>query len=161
MKRRLSDHDDDAIHRLTAFCGRHDDPRPSLAYVHVRNGWAWATDTYRAAFLPVDLNLGTRTYAIPVHEAYAGGSVSLTPPVGGETGAADWDLVCTLPGRPLGWLSVPEPSRVVAQLRPKKRIDPENIGLLATRHTITHHNGVICAPNGAAHVQSEGHAWRP
>lgn len=70
---RLSDHDEWALHRLAQHTGC-DEDRPRLCQVHVRGGWAMASDSYRVLALPVETN---REGAVHRSDAWTGGTVDL------------------------------------------------------------------------------------
>lgn len=97
MKRRLSDHDDEVLHRLTGFTDR---ARSPLGVVHVQGGWAWATDAYRLAALPVDLHVDD-LHTVDADQALTGGTVDLTRAT--PVGCRDWATVLRLGAQPTGW----------------------------------------------------------
>lgn len=75
MKRRLSDADDLTFWHLALHCERRD-RRLSLNFVHVENGRAWATDSYRMLTAPVEAEWSGR---VSVTDALAGGTVDVLP----------------------------------------------------------------------------------
>lgn len=96
MKRRLTDHDEDALWWLAQVCNRYaSEWRPSLGYVWIRDGWAVASDAYRALVLPVDLEVDG---LVASDDALTGGTVTVLRP-DPDWREDMWDLVTKFPHR--------------------------------------------------------------
>lgn len=76
MKRRLSDADELTFWHLALHSERRDTYRPNLMYVHVHDGRAWASDSYRMLTAPVEAEWSGR---VAVGDALAGGTVEVLP----------------------------------------------------------------------------------
>lgn len=95
MKRRLTDHDEEALWWLAQVCNRYAfEWHPNTGYVWIRDGWAVASDSYRALVLPVDLDVNG---LVASDDALIGGPVEVLRP---DPEWEDlWRLVMTYPHR--------------------------------------------------------------